>query len=100
RIFAPDEGEKPLGIALYRIARPDGRAAVDGRWGCCTKALGAPFLILPIAFRHQGSAMHEFARLIIGGDAPVGAADQDFSVGYRAAHRGGMAGDERRVEIG
>src|SRR3546814_4477939 len=49
---------------------------------------------------HKRPAMDQFARLVVGSNAAVGATDEDFRIRDRAAHRGRMAGDQRGVEIG
>src|SRR3546814_4392734 len=64
------------------------------------EALRRALRILPIALRHQRPAMDQFARLVVGSNAAVGATDEDFRIRDRAAHRGRMAGDQRGVEIG
>ncbi len=100
RVAPADKVQQTVRIAPDPVARPHRRAAIAGGGGRWPEPFGGPHIVLPIPLRHQRPAMHQLALFVRTRDCAVIIDHQHFGMGYRGAHRGRMAVDQRRIEIG
>ena len=92
--------EQPLRIPPDTVARPDGGAAIGRRIRRRPEPFGSALRILPVPLRDERTAMHQFALFLRVGHRALIVDDEDFRERDRLAHRGRMAVDKVRVEIG